>query len=217
MILILIGPPGAGKGTQAKIVEDTFGVVQLSTGALLRTAISEGTEMGLKAKALVESGKLVPDDTIVGIVSERIDQADCAEGFILDGYPRTLNQADAVEAMLERKGLKLDHVVEISIDDDLLVDRLTGRFECASCGEGYNDKFKPTKAEGVCDKCGSTEFVRRADDTEEKIRTRLGVYHEQTKPILPYDKDRGILESVDGSKEMSDVTKQLKEVLSTAA
>lgn len=217
MILILIGPPGAGKGTQAKIIEDTFGVIQLSTGALLRSAIAEGTEMGRKAKALVESGKLVPDETIVGIVSDRIEDPDCAKGFILDGFPRTVAQAEALESMLKEKGLKLDHVIEIAIDDDLLVDRLTGRFECAECGEGYNDKFKPTRVEGVCDKCGSTEFIRRADDTEEKIRTRLGVYHEQTKPILPYYREHGILESVDGSKEMSDVTKQLKEVLSTAA
>jgi adenylate kinase len=217
VILILIGPPGAGKGTQAKIIEDCFGVLQLSTGALLRTAIAEGTELGRKAKALVEGGKLVPDETIVGIVSERIDEPDCKKGFILDGFPRTVAQAEALDSMLAEKNLKLDHVIEIGIDDDLLVDRLTGRFECAKCGAGYNDKFKTPKVEGVCDVCGSTEFIRRADDTEEKIRTRLGVYHEQTKPILPYYRERGILESVDGAQAMDDVTKQLKEILAPAA
>ena len=217
MTLILIGPPGAGKGTQAKIIEDTFGIIQLSTGALLRAAIAEGTELGRKAKALVEGGKLVPDETIVGIVSDRIDAPDCRKGFILDGFPRTVAQAEALDSMLKAKNLKLDHVIEIAIDDDLLVERLTGRFECANCGEGYNDKFKTPKTAGKCDKCGSADFIRRADDTEEKIRTRLGVYHEQTKPILPYYRARGILESVDGAKPMSDVTKQLKGILATAA
>jgi adenylate kinase len=217
VILILIGPPGAGKGTQAKIIEDKYGIIQLSTGALLRAAIAEGTELGKQAKALVEGGKLVQDETIVGIVSDRIEAPDCKNGFILDGFPRTVAQAEALDAMLKAKNLKLNHVIEIAIDDDLLVERLTGRFECAKCGEGYNDKFKTTKVAGTCDKCGSTDFIRRADDTEEKIRTRLGVYHEQTKPILPYYRARGILESVDGAQPMSDVTTQLKGILAAAA
>jgi adenylate kinase len=207
VILILIGPPGAGKGTQARVIENAFGIVQLSTGALLRAAIESGSELGRKAKKVVEGGELMPDDVMVSIVSDRVDEPDCRNGFILDGFPRTVAQAEALDEMLAGKGLKLDHVVEIGIEDDLLVDRLTGRFECAKCGEGYNDKFKKTAVDGVCDKCGGTEFIRRADDTEEKIRTRLAIYHEQTRPILPYYRERGILKSVDGAKDLDDVTR----------
>lgn len=217
MILILIGPPGAGKGTQARVIENAFGIVQLSTGALLRAAIESGSELGRKAKKVVENGELMPDDVMVSIVSDRVDEPDCRNGFILDGFPRTVAQAEALDEMLAGKGLKLDHVVEIGIEDDLLVDRLTGRFECATCGEGYNDKFKKTAADGVCDKCGGTEFIRRADDTEEKIRTRLAIYHEQTRPILPYYRERGILKSVDGAKDLDDVTQQLRGMLAPAA
>ena len=217
MILILIGPPGAGKGTQARVIENAFGIVQLSTGALLRAAIESGSELGRKAKKVVEGGELMPDDVMVSIVSDRVDEPDCRNGFILDGFPRTVAQAEALDEMLAGKGLKLDHVVEIGIEDDLLVDRLTGRFECAKCGEGYNDKFKKTAADGVCDKCGGTEFIRRADDTEEKIRTRLAIYHEQTRPILPYYRERGILKSVDGAKDLDDVTQQLRGMLAPAA
>lgn len=217
MILILIGPPGAGKGTQARVIENAFGIVQLSTGALLRAAIESGSELGRKAKKVVESGELMPDDVMVSIVSDRVDEPDCRNGFILDGFPRTVAQAEALDEMLAGKGLKLDHVVEIGIEDDLLVDRLTGRFECAKCGEGYNDKFKKTAVDGVCDKCGGTEFIRRADDTEEKIRTRLAIYHEQTRPILPYYRERGILKSVDGAKDLDDVTQQLRGMLAPAA
>ena len=217
MILILIGPPGAGKGTQARVIENAFGIVQLSTGALLRAAIESGSELGRKAKKVVENGELMPDDVMVSIVSDRVDEPDCRNGFILDGFPRTVAQAEALDEMLAGKGLKLDHVVEIGIEDDLLVDRLTGRFECAKCGEGYNDKFKKTAVDGVCDKCGGTEFIRRADDTEEKIRTRLAIYHEQTRPILPYYRERGILKSVDGAKDLDDVTQQLRGMLAPAA
>ena len=217
MILILIGPPGAGKGTQARVIENAFGIVQLSTGALLRAAIDSGSELGRTAKNVVESGKLMPDDVMVSIVSDRVDEPDCRNGFILDGFPRTVAQAEALDEMLAGKGLNLDHVVEIAIEDDLLVDRLTGRFECARCGEGYNDKFKTPSVDGVCDKCGSTEFIRRADDTEEKIRTRLEIYHEQPRPILPYYRERGILKSVDGAKDPGDVTQQLKGILVSAA
>jgi adenylate kinase len=217
VILILIGPPGAGKGTQARVIENAFGIVQLSTGALLRAAIESGSELGRKAKKVVENGELMPDDVMVSIVSDRVDEPDCRNGFILDGFPRTVAQAEALDEMLAGKGLKLDHVVEIGIEDDLLVDRLTGRFECDTCGEGYNDKFKKTAADGVCDKCGGTEFIRRADDTEEKIRTRLAIYHEQTRPILPYYRERGILKSVDGAKDLDDVTQQLRGMLAPAA
>ena len=216
MIMILIGPPGAGKGTQAKRIEEALGVVQLSTGVLLRKLIASGSDLGRKAKALVEGGNLMPDDVMVDLVSERIDEPDCANGFILDGFPRTVEQAKALDVLLREKGLSLDHVIEISIDDDLLVERLTGRFECAVCGEGYHDSYKMPRIEGVCDRCGSTEFIRRADDSEDRVRTRLAVYHRQTEPILPFYEARGILKSVDGSKDLDDVTRQLKEVLSTA-
>jgi adenylate kinase len=214
--MILIGPPGAGKGTQAKRIEATFGIVQLSTGALLRELIASKSELGLEAKSLVEAGNLMPDDVVVALVSERIDQPDCAKGFILDGFPRTLVQAEALDVLLREKGLALDHVIEIKIDADLLVKRLSGRYECGECGEGYHDSYKMPRLEGVCDRCGANEFTRRADDGEDRVRTRLGVYREQTKPILPYYRARGILKSVDGSKDLDEVTRQLMEALSSA-
>jgi adenylate kinase len=214
VIMILIGPPGAGKGTQAKRMEDVFGVVQLSTGALLRELIASKSELGLKAKTLVEAGNLMPDDVMVALVSDRIDQPDCASGFILDGFPRTIVQAEALDVLLREKGLSLDHVIEIKIDVDLLVERLTGRFECGECGEGYHDSYKQPKLEGVCDRCGSNDFIRRADDEEDRVRTRLGFYHQETRPILPYYRARGILKSIDGSKDLDDVTRQMKEALS---
>jgi adenylate kinase len=214
--MILIGPPGAGKGTQAKRIEEAFGIVQLSTGALLRELIASKSALGLEAKSLVEAGNLMPDDVVVALVSERIEQPDCATGFILDGFPRTLVQAEALDILLREKGLSLDHVIEIKIDADLLVKRLSGRYECGECGEGYHDSYKMPRLEGVCDRCGSNDFTRRADDGEDRVRTRLGVYREQTKPILPYYRARGILKSVDGSKDLDDVTKQLMEVISSA-
>ena len=214
--MILIGPPGAGKGTQAKRIEDAFGVVQLSTGAVLRELIASQSELGRKAKALVEGGNLMPDDVMIELVSERIDEPDCDNGFILDGFPRTIAQAEALEILFREKGLSLDHVIEIKLDDDKLVERLTGRYECGGCGEGYHDTYKIPRVEGVCDRCGSKEFTRRADDGEDKVRTRLDVYHQQTKPILPFYRARGILKSVDGSKDLEDVARQLKEVLSAA-
>jgi len=216
VIMILIGPPGAGKGTQSRRIEEAYGVAPLSTGALLRELIASGSELGLQAKLLVEGGNLMPDDVVVELVSERIEDPDCANGFILDGFPRTIAQAEALEVLLREKGLTLDHVVEIKIDDDLLVERLTGRFECGNCREGYHDSYKVPRIEDVCDRCGLSEFTRRADDNEGKVRTRLGVYHQHTKPILPFYEARGILKSVDGSKDLDDVTRQLKEVLSQA-
>lgn len=214
--MILIGPPGAGKGTQAKRIEEAFGIVHLSTGAVVRQLIASGSELGRKTKALVEGGNLMPDDVMVAMVSERIDQPDCANGFILDGFPRTVAQAEALDVLLREKGLSLDHVIEIKLDDDMMVERLTGRFECGNCGEGYHDSYKTPKVEGVCDRCGSDDFIRRADDAEANVRTRIGVYHEQTEPIMPFYGARGILKSVDGSKDLDDVTRQLKEVLSPA-
>jgi len=216
VIMILIGPPGAGKGTQAKRIDEAFGVVQLSTGALLRASIASKTELGLKAKTLVEAGNLMPDDVVIALVSDRIDQPDCANGFILDGFPRTIAQAEALDVLLREKGLSLDHVIEIKIDADLQVKRLTGRFECGECGEGYHDSYKLPRIEGVCDRCGSSDFIRRADDKEDRVRTRLDIYQQETRPILPYYRARGILKSIDGSKDLDDVTRQLKEVLSPA-
>jgi adenylate kinase len=214
--MILIGPPGAGKGTQAKRIEGIFGVVHLSTGALLRELIASGSELGLEAKTLVEGGNLMPDDVMVDLVSKRIDEPDCANGFILDGFPRTIAQAETLDVLLREKGLALDRVIEIHIDDDLLVKRLVGRFECGNCGEGYHDSYKTPRIDNVCDRCGSSDFIRRADDGEDRVRTRLGVYHQQTKPILPFYEARGVLKTVDGSRNPDDVTRQLNEVLSPA-
>ena len=211
--MILIGPPGAGKGTQAARIEEFLGIGNLSTGAILREAIASESALGKKAKILVEGGKFVPDDIMIALVSERIDAPDCANGFILDGFPRTRAQAEALDGVLEARGRKVDTVIEIKLDDDIVVERIAGRFACRTCGEGYHKAHKRPAVEGVCDVCGGTEFEQRADDSEEKIRTRLALYHEQTAPILPYYETRGILRSVDGTKDLDDVTNQLKEVL----
>ncbi|NKB59200.1 MAG: adenylate kinase [Alphaproteobacteria bacterium] len=213
MIMILIGPPGAGKGTQASRIEEFLSIGNLSTGALLRDAIASNSKLGKQAKALVEAGNFVPDDVIIGLVSARIEEPDCENGFILDGFPRTSGQAEALDRLLEKRGKKVDVVVEIKTEDDVVVERINGRFACKTCGEGYHKAFKVPAEDGVCDNCGGTEFEQRADDSEEKIRTRLALYHEQTAPILPYYESRGILRSVDGTKDLDDVTEQLKEVL----
>lgn len=214
--MILVGPPGAGKGTQASRIEEFLSISSLSTGALLRDAIASESELGKQAKGLVEGGNFVPDDIMIGLVSERIAQEDCANGFILDGFPRTLAQAEALDVLLETRDSKLDAVVEIKLDDDIVVERITGRFACKNCDEGYHKLYKLPSVEGVCDVCGGTEFVQRADDSEEKIRTRLALYHEQTAPVLPYYERKGILRSVDGTGDLDDVTEQLKRVLTSA-
>lgn len=211
--MILIGPPGAGKGTQASRIEGFLAVKSLSTGALLRDAIAMDNELGREAKALVEGGNFVPDDVMIALVSQRIDQPDCANGFILDGFPRTLAQAEALDGLLEERGRKVDVVVEIKLAEDTVVERISGRFACRNCGEGYHKAYKLPKVEGVCDVCGATEFEERADDSEEKIRTRLSLYHEQTAPILPYYENQGKLQSVDGSGALDEVTERMKEVL----
>lgn len=213
--MILIGPPGAGKGTQASRIENCLSIGNLSTGALLRDAIASNSVLGQQAKALVEGGSFVPDEVVISLVSDRIEEADCVNGFILDGFPRTIAQAEALDQVLESRGKKIDAVVEIKTEDDVVVERINGRFACKSCGEGYHRAFKVPAVEGVCDACGKTEFVQRADDSEEKIRTRLKLYHEETAPILPFYEKRGILKPVDGSKDLDDVTDQLKEVLSS--
>lgn len=213
MNLILMGPPGGGKGTQAKLLQDKYGMVQLSTGDMLRAAVASGSEIGKKAKAVMEAGQLVSDDIVIGIIDERLDQDDAKRGFILDGFPRTTAQAQALDALLTRKGLKLDHVVEIRVPDEYIVERITGRFSCAKCGAGYHDKFQRPKVDGVCDVCGATEFTRRADDNAETVQKRLDGYHAQTAPLLPYYQGKGVLEVVDGTQPIDKVTEALSKLL----
>lgn len=213
MNLILLGPPGAGKGTQARRLEDGRGLVQLSTGDMLRAMVKEGGPLGLQAQEIMSAGKLMPDELMVEIIGERISKPDVAGGFILDGFPRTVAQAEALDKMLADKGLKLDHVIEMKVVDDVLVERITGRYTCAKCGKGYHDTFEKPAVEGVCDSCGGTEFKRRADDNADTVKTRLAQYHEQTAPILPYYSDRGVLKTVDGMADIDEVTEQIGKVL----
>ncbi|WP_025899894.1 adenylate kinase [Sneathiella glossodoripedis] len=213
MILILLGAPGAGKGTQAQRLQDKHGLVQLSTGDMLRAAVAEGTEIGLKAKSVMDRGELVSDDIMTGIISARLDQSDCKNGAILDGFPRTEAQAEALDSMLTEKNLSLDAVIEMKTDDEVLVERVTGRYTCANCGAGYHDSFLKPAKEGVCDKCGGTEFTRRSDDTAETVKSRLQAYHNQTAPLLPYYRGKGILKQVDGMAEIDEVTRQIEALL----
>ena len=213
-IVILLGPPGSGKGTQSKTIQETHGIVQLSTGEMLRAEVASGSDVGKKAKEIIEAGKFVPDELIVEMVKARIQKPDCANGFILDGFPRTLPQAEALDAMLEDAGLGIDHVIEFSVDDDAMVRRITGRYSCATCGAGYHEEFQKPAEEGVCDKCGGTTFTKRADDNEETVRARLVEYHAQTAPLIGYYEKSGVLSKVDGMADIAEVKKQIDEVLS---
>lgn len=216
MILILLGPPGAGKGTQAKMASERLGLAHLSTGDMLREAVQAGTGLGKAAKKAMDAGELVKDEIMVGLIEERIEQDDCENGFILDGFPRTVGQAEALDEMLENKGCSVDRVIEIRVDEDELVKRIAGRFMCAKCNANYHDENKRPKVEGVCDKCGSTEFVRRKDDREETVRARLAAYRKQTAPLLPYYREKGVLVSVDGMNSIAAVAGEIEGILEAA-
>ena len=213
MNIILLGPPGAGKGTQARLLEEKHSMVQISTGDMLRASIKRGEPLGLEAKQIMAEGTLVPDDLIIRMIEDRISQPDCDKGFILDGFPRTVVQAEALDKMLSAHNKKLDAVVEIKVDENALVERVSGRFTCAKCGEGYHDKFRPTKQPSVCDVCGNKEFTRRPDDNAETMQSRLKAFHEQTAPILPYYKGKGLLKSVNGMAPLLDVQKEIISLL----
>ena len=213
MQVIMLGAPGSGKGTQAKRIQDKFAIVQLSTGDMLRAEVASGSELGKEAKAVMEKGQLVSDELIIGMIDRRIDAADCRKGFILDGFPRTLAQAEALDQMLRRKTRCIEFVIEVRVPDEYIVGRIVGRYSCGKCGAGYHDEFqKPVKA-GVCDSCGGAEFIRRKDDNEETVKTRLGAYHDMTAPILPYYESKGLLKVVDGTRSIDDVTASIAQIL----
>ena len=214
MNIILLGPPGAGKGTQSDFLRDTYALEKFATGDMLRAAVASGSEIGLKAKSIMESGALVPDAVVIGIIRDAIAQmVPEKKGFILDGFPRTVAQAEALDAMLLAMGKPLDFVIELKVIDDVLVERIAGRYSCGSCGAGYHDSFKHPKVAGVCDACGGREFKRRADDNASTVAKRLEAYHEQTAPLLPYYAGAGKLQSVDGMAAIEDVTSALGKLL----
>lgn len=213
MKLVLLGPPGCGKGTQSKLLQDKLGIIQLSTGDMLRAEVASGSDLGQQAKAVMESGGLVSDELIIGMINGRVDQPDCTKGFILDGFPRTVPQAEALDEMFKTKGMTLDHVIEFEVDDAAMVTRISGRYTCGQCGEGYHDSFKKPAKDGVCDKCGSKDFKRRADDNAETVANRLEEYHAQTAPIAAYYERQGVLKKIDGMAEIDEVTGQLEKII----
>jgi len=214
--IILLGPPGAGKGTQAVRLEDEHGMVQLSTGDMLRAAVKAGTPIGVQAKAVMDAGELVSDEIVSGLIGERLDALGNETSVIFDGYPRTAAQADALDTILSDRGRKLDHVIELLVEEDALVDRITGRFSCGNCGAGYHDRYKLPKVENVCDVCGSHEFKRRPDDNEETVRTRMAEYRAKTAPILPIYEARGIVTRVDGMAPIDQVNDAIEAILAPA-
>jgi adenylate kinase len=212
--IILLGPPGAGKGTQASKLERERGMVQLSTGDMLRAAVAAGTDIGRRAKAVMDAGELVSDEIVTGILSARLDQPDVEQGFILDGYPRTTAQAESLDALLAAKGKKLDHVIELCVNEDALVDRITGRFSCCKCGTGYHDRYKLPKVPTLCDVCGAEEsFKRRPDDNEETVRNRMAEYRAKTAPILPFYEAKGLVTRVDGMAPIGEVSGTIEAIL----
>lgn len=215
MNLILLGPPGAGKGTQANMLSDEFSIPQISTGEILRAAVKEGTPLGIEAKSFMDAGGLVPDEVVIGIVVERLQHDDCSNGFILDGFPRTVAQADALQDNLKTLGKELDRVIALQVDTEALVERLTGRRTCKSCGRGYHVRFDPPAEEGRCDVCGG-ELVQRDDDREETIRKRMEVYEEQTAPLINYYREAGLLIEVDGMQPIGEVNETLRTALRTS-
>lgn len=216
MNIILLGPPGAGKGTQAARLQANRGMVQLSTGDMLREAVAAGTPIGLKAKAIMERGELVSDAIVSVLIGERLDSA-VDRGAIFDGFPRTRAQAEALDVLLDERGRRLDHVIELAIDEDELVTRIVGRFSCAKCGTGYHETFRPTQVPGVCDVCGSTEFVRRKDDNEETVRTRMAEYRAKTAPVLPFYEERGLVRRVNGMASVEEVGAEIDAILDGCA
>lgn len=213
MNIILLGPPGAGKGTQAQRLVERHGMRQLSTGDMLRAAVKAGTPVGLQAKAVMERGELVSDEIVSALIGEELDSMGADAGAIFDGYPRTAAQAESLDGILSQRGRSLNHVIELAVDEDALVERITGRFTCASCGKGYHDTFEQPRQVGVCDKCGSTEFKRRPDDNEQTVRTRMAEYRAKTAPILPIYDARGIVARVNGMADMDDVTTAVERVI----
>lgn len=213
MNVILLGPPGAGKGTQARLLTELQGMIQLSTGDMLRAAVAAGTEVGKAADAVMKSGGLVSDEIVIGVVDERLNQPDVAAGVIFDGFPRTTGQAEALDRLLESKSLSLDGVVNIVVDDEAMIARISGRFTCGNCGEGYHDRDKMPLKEGVCDKCGESDFKRRKDDNAETVRARLVEYHAETAPLISYYREAGKLRDVDGMAAIGDVTSSIASAL----
>lgn len=217
MNLILLGPPGAGKGTQSQVLQDLKKICKLSTGDMLREAVKEGSELGKHVGEIMKAGGLVSDEIMVQLITDRIRKPDCANGFILDGFPRTLAQAKYLDIVLPRLGKKIDMVIEIKVDDKALIERISNRFTCAKCGEGYNRKFKAPKVDSKCDKCDSTDFIFRDDDKAETVKARLDAYHKQTAPLLPYYQSQNMLYSVDGMADIDTVTNQIKSIVAKAA